>query len=64
MSNVKVQSTKIIQNLKHQYPSKEPRLRGEALKPKFSKPKTEIPKQVRDDKNECQTHKDAIHLQF
>jgi hypothetical protein len=29
--------------------SKEPRLQGGALKPKFSKPKIEIPKQVRDD---------------
>jgi len=30
--------------------SKEPRPQGGALKPKFIKPKTEIPKQVRDDK--------------
>jgi len=30
--------------------NKEPRPQGGALKPKFSKPKTEIPKQVRDDK--------------
>jgi len=30
--------------------SKEPRLQGGALKPKSSKPKAEIPKQVRDDK--------------
>jgi len=30
--------------------SKLPRPQGGALKPKFSKPKTEIPKQVRDDK--------------
>jgi len=36
--------------------SKEPRLQGGALKPKFSRTKTEIPKQVRDDKNENQTH--------
>jgi hypothetical protein len=31
-------------------PSKQPRPQGGALKPKFSKPKTEIPNQVRDDK--------------
>ena len=30
-------------------PNKEPRPQGGALKPKFSKPKIEIPKQVRDD---------------
>ena len=30
--------------------SKEPRPQGGALKPKFIKPKNEIPKQVRDDK--------------
>ena len=30
--------------------SKEPRPRGGALKPKFLKPRTEIPKQVPDDK--------------
>ena len=35
--------------------SKEPHPQGGALKPKFYKPKTEIPKQVRDDKNENQT---------
>jgi hypothetical protein len=34
--------------------SKEPRPQGGALKTEFSKPKTEIPKQVRDDKNENQ----------
>jgi len=32
------------------YLSKDPRPQGGALNPKFSKPKTEIPKQVRDDK--------------
>jgi hypothetical protein len=32
------------------FKSKLPRPQGGALKPKFSKPKTEIPKQVRDDK--------------
>jgi len=30
--------------------NKDPRPQGGALNPKFSKPKTEIPKQVRDDK--------------
>ena len=34
--------------------SKEPRRQGGALKPKFLKPRTEIPKQVRDDKKESQ----------
>jgi hypothetical protein len=34
------------------YSNKEPRPQSGALKPKFSKPKTEIPKQVRDDKKE------------
>jgi hypothetical protein len=36
----------------HQH--KEPRPHGGALKPKFSKPKTEIPNQVRDDKTQEQ----------
>ena len=35
--------------------SEVPRPQGGALKPKFLKPTTEIPKQVRDDKNENQT---------
>ncbi len=32
--------------------SKEPRPQGGALKPKFSKPKNQIPNQVRDDKTQ------------
>jgi hypothetical protein len=35
--------------MKTNFTNKEPRLQGGALKPKFSKPKIEIPKQVRDD---------------
>jgi hypothetical protein len=38
-----------MKRMKKSYRSKEPRLQGGALKPKFSRPKIEIPNQVRDD---------------
>jgi len=44
-----IRKAKVLSNIKSQIPSKEPRPQGGALKPKFLKPRSEIPKQVRDD---------------
>jgi hypothetical protein len=46
----KVDPAQVKNTLSHSL-SKEPRLQGGALEPKFSRPKIEIPKQVRDDSN-------------